>query len=163
MSYDRFGNQISSEHPPSDMNNPIKFENNYENNYENSYENSYETNLDNSNLPDSSNNSAIVNSEPRRSVPERSTAEFDTEQALKEHDKIEFGQVPSIFCNFCQCGNSVMDKVCNTIFSSKWIAVVLILVDAGLHLWATNLHTKCSSAYSRSWIGVLERYSAEEN
>ena len=122
MPYDRFGNQNSSEHlPPSDMNNPVKFENNYESNYENNFETSYESNLDNtydSNLPVSSNNSAIVNSEPRRaSVPERRTAEFDTEKALVEHDKIEFGQVPSIFCNCFTFGNSCLGQVFKTIFS----------------------------------------------
>jgi len=155
MSYDRFGNQISSElSPPSDMNNPVKFENNYENSYETNLDNTYD-----SNLPDSSNNSAIVNSEPRKSVSERRTAEFDTETALKEHDKIEFGQIPSVFCNFCQCGNSFMDMVCNKIFSTKWIAILLIIADAGLHIWATTLHSRCSSAYSRSWIGILERYT----
>merc|ERR1712045_269359 len=95
---------------------------------------------------------------PKSNVNSSSTA-FDTEKALRDYENIEFDEVPSVFCNFCMSGNQFLDNCMKVVFSSRWISIVLILVDAGLHVWSSMLHTNCSSAYSRSFIGIMERYT----
>jgi len=153
MSYDRFVDKNTASQT-SEINNPVQFESNYDSAYTDGYE--------------SSSTNAIVTSEPQKNSKNSSLrsqnpapAYYDTDKAIYEYEKIEFDEVPSIFCNFCQCfgNNRFMNLLCNVVLSSRWIAIVLVLVDAGLHVWATLLHTRCPAAYGTSWIGIVERYT----
>merc|ERR1711976_665242 len=124
-------------------NNPMEFQNNdYDDQYQN---NDYG---DHYNEPAH----AIVSSEPAKDQPAAiripnqnptGRPQYTAAQAEYEYDKIQFEDVPSIFCKICQCcdSNRTMNFICTKVLSSRWIAILLILIDVTLHGWATNLHS----------------------